>query len=187
MSGAPATTQHTTWVLGGFVDSDKMMDAGRKLRDLKYTDLDTYSPYPLHGVDEALGLSKSNVPKVVLGGGLTGATIGFTMQWFLNAVDFPLNIGGRPLFSWPQWIPVTFELAILLGSFGAFLSVFAFSGLPRPHHPVFEVEGFRRASIDRFWLSVALKPATTEDRERITKLLEEAGAEQVSVVEDVET
>jgi hypothetical protein len=117
----------------------------------------------------------------VLIGGLTGATFGYLMMYWCNAVDYPLNVGGRPLNSYPAFVPITFELAILFASISAMLALLGFGGLPKPFHPVFEVPEFTSASNDKFWLSIRV--LTDSDRTRALTLLDDAGATHVACVE----
>src|SRR4051812_41273558 len=104
------------YIVAVFDTPEKLFTASRTLRDAGHTDLDSHTPYPLEAADEALGLKKSWVPLIVLVGGLGGALLGYTMQWYLNAVDFPINVGGRPAHSAPSFVPITFEVGVLLGS-----------------------------------------------------------------------
>jgi hypothetical protein len=166
-------------VLGRFASSAKFLEAARTLRSRGQEDVEGYSPYPIHGFEEAFGMKRSRVPLLCLGGGLTGASIGYLMQWWCNAVDFPINVGGRPEHSFWQNIPITFELGVLLGAFGCFFGLFALLKLPRLHHPVFDIAAFRSASIDRYWISVQ-----AENVEQARSDLAGCGAEEISVVED---
>jgi hypothetical protein len=191
---APTTKKTKHWVLGSFKKADACLKAIRQLRADGETDLDTYSAYPMHGAEEALGLRKSKVPLIVLGCALFGAFNGYGIQTWANATSLPLldgpwlgslrgyllNVGGRTAHAWPLNIPITFELGVLLGAFGALIGMLALNGLPRLHHPVFEVEAFRSAQIDRYWLSVC----STDDakREPLQKKLAELGAEDISHV-----
>lgn len=143
-----------TLVLGEFETGKAMLLAARRMRELGFTDVDGYTPYSLEGMEEAIGVPRSRVPFFVLLGGIVGASFAYLMMWWCNAIDYPLNVGGRPLNSYPAFIPITFELMVLFAAGSAMISMLALAGLPRPHHPVFEVEGFRSASNDRFWLSV---------------------------------
>lgn len=169
----------TAWVLGEFKDDAALLSAARRLREAGHRGLDVYSPIPLHGADEALGLRKSPVPLIALIGGLVGASSGYLMQWWMNAVDFPINVGNRGLNAAPAFIPITFETGVLIASLSIVLGLFALCGFPRPYHPVFEVESFRTASVGAFWLSVEVPPA---DAERVRRQVDELGALQVSVV-----
>jgi hypothetical protein len=168
-----------TWVLAEFRDEAALCAAARRLRELGQRRLDAYSPVPLHGVDEALGLRKSPVPLIALIGGVSGAAGGYLMQWWMNAVDFPINVANRGFHSPPTNIPITFETGVLLASLAIVFGLFALCGFPRTHHPVFETEGFRTASVDALWLSAEVK---AEDAEPVSRELERLGAVQVSRV-----
>ena len=168
-----------SFVLGQFDTAEGMLQAARKVREAGFPDVDAYAPYPVHGMEEACGMPKSRVPLLVLIGGLSGASGGYLLQWFCNAFDYPINVGGRPFHSPWTNIPITFECGILLGSLTAFLGLWMLLGLPRLHHPVFEVAAFRSASIDRFWVSVRTE-LTGDEREKINKELASAGATEIS-------
>ncbi|MFO0584591.1 MAG: DUF3341 domain-containing protein [Anaeromyxobacter sp.] len=167
------------YVLGEFEREEALLGAARALRTRPGTTVDLHSPYPLHGSDEALGLKRSTVPLVALAAGLTGACTGYLLQLYVSAIDWPLNVGGRPPHSAPAFIPVTFELGVLFAAFSIFLGLLGFYfGFPRLHHPVFEVEAFRSASIDGLWLSAAVDG----DAEAVAAELRKLGARQVSIV-----
>ncbi|MGC3997743.1 MAG: DUF3341 domain-containing protein [Anaeromyxobacter sp.] len=175
----------TAYVLGEFPEEHALLDAARTLRTQGKGTLDIHSPYPLHGADEALGLKRSTVPLVTLCAGVTGACTGYFIQWFMVGYDWPLNVGNRPPHSAPAFIPVTFELGVLFASLSIFLGLlFAYFRFPRVHHPVFEVEAFRSASIDGLWLSAAV-PAG--DAEPLAAELRRLGARQVSIVPEATT
>ncbi len=167
----------STFVLAEFDTEARLCAAARRLRELGHGRLDTHSPYPLHGADEALGLRRSPVPLIALIFGVTGAATGYLMQWWMNAVDFPINVGNRPPHSPPANIPITFELGVLFASIAIVVGLFALAGFPRTHHPVFEVEAFRTASINALWLSAEVRP---EEVEAVTRELQGLGAMQVS-------
>jgi len=116
--------------------------------------MDAYSPFPVEGLAEALGFHRTRVPLIVLSGGILGCLGGFFLQYWLAVIDYPINVGGRPLNSWPSFIPVTFELTILIAALSVFFGVLALNGLPMPYHPVFNVERFELASRNRFFLLI---------------------------------
>lgn len=169
-----------SWVLAEFATPDALVDATRRMREAGFVDMDTYSPYPLHGGSEALGLPRSKVPLIAAGGALTGLITAFAMQTYMNSYDYPLNVGGRPTFSLPAWFPIMFELTVLLTAFGIFFGLLGLSRLPQPYHPVFENDAFRSASTHGYWLSVGRNPG--KDSAEITSQLQALGATQVSVV-----
>jgi len=168
------------YVLAEFEREGVILEAARALRGKGHEALDIHSPYPLHGTDEALGLKRSTVPLVALAAGVTGAVSGYLLQYGTVAFLWPLNVGNRPPHSAPAFIPVTFELGVLfaaLAIFGGLL--FAYFRFPRVHHPVFEVEAFRSASIDALWLSAEVDGAQVDG---VAEELRRLGARQVSVV-----
>ena len=172
-------------VLAEFAEPEPMVEAARKLRDSGREGLDAYSPYPVHGIDDALKLPRSKVPLVALIAGLAGATGGYVLQWWTNAVDYELNVANRPPHAWPTNIPVTFESGVLLCALTLFFgSLFYFFGLPRTYHPVFEAEEFRSASLDKFWISAEMKDG--EDPRDLERTLLELGARRVTHVEGEE-
>jgi hypothetical protein len=117
--------------------------------------MDAYSPFPVEGLADALKLKPSKLPYAVLGGGITGGLLGFFMQYYATVIDNPLIIGGKPLFSWPAYVPITFELTILLAALGGVIGLFIVTGFPQPYHPVFNVEDFQKhGSIDGFYLGI---------------------------------
>ncbi len=172
-------------VLAEFAEPEPMVEAARKLRESGREGLDAYSPYPLHGIDEALKLPRSKVPLVALIAGLSGAAGGYVLQWWTNAVDFEINVANRPPHAWPTNIPVTFESGVLVCVLTLFFgSLFYFFGLPRTYHPVFESEEFRSASLDKFWISAEMKDG--EDPRDLERTLLELGARRVTRVEGEE-
>jgi hypothetical protein len=167
-------------VLGEFDREHALFDAIRALRGRGGVKLDIHSPYPLHGSDEVLGLKRSTVPLVALVAGVTGAVTGYFIQWYMAAFDWPLNVGNRPPHSAPAFIPVTFELGVLFASLAIFIGLLGgYFGFPRLHHPVFEVEAFRSASIDGLWLSAE---ADGRDAEAVAGELRRLGARHVAIV-----
>jgi hypothetical protein len=146
------------FVVAEFKTSDALLEGTRKMRDKGHAQVDTHTPYPVHGLEEALGIKKVRIPTLVLGAALTGIVVAYSMMLFMNAIDFPINVANRPPHSPPAFIPITFELMVLLGGTTAFFGLFALLGLPQPYHPVFEWEAFARASVDGFFLSVQVPP-----------------------------
>jgi len=150
----------------------------RALRASGVSQLDAFTPYEVAGLQDALGARRSRLTWIALAAGLAGGGGAYVLQWWINVVDYPLNIGGRPYHSAPAFIPITFEMAILFASAAALISALVLGGLPQLWHPVFEIEGFERATIDRFWLAVGVGDAAL-DRARDTTALEAAGALRV--------
>lgn len=181
---AHATTLATrSWILAEFTELGALLDACRKMKAAGHLDIDTYSPYPLHGVDEALGWKPSRIPFVGAAGACAGLTGALAMQYGLNAMDYPLNVANRLLVSTPAWIPVTFEATVLFTGLSLFFGFMAMSGFPRPHHPVFESEAFvASATSNAYWISVTVP--TTEADAQISDALKACGARTVEVVKE---
>ena len=137
-----------------FADERQFTGAVAALRDQGYSKLETYTPYAVARVDEVLSERQSVLPPIVFVAGIVGAAIGYWIQWFANAVSYPLDIGGRPAHAAPAFFIPTFEATVLTASLAAFFGLFALLRLPRPWHPMFEVDGFERASIDHYWIAI---------------------------------
>ncbi len=173
------TEQHTPYgLLAEFLTPETLLDATRHAHAAGYRRMDAYSPFPVEGLAEALGSQGTAVPAIVLGGGIVGAAGGFFMQWYATTVDYPLNVGGRPLNSWPMYIPITFELTILGAALAAIVGMLALNRLPQPYHPVFNVDAFARASQDRFFLCVEADDPQFE-RAATARFLADLGAREV--------
>jgi hypothetical protein len=138
-----------------FEDEQGLLEAARRAREAGYRRLNAYSPFHVEGLAETLGYPEGTLARpIILIGGLVGAVTGYVMQWWMAAVDYPINVGGRPLNSWQMFIPITFEMMVLFAAIGGFVGMLALNGLPRPYHPVFNVPAFDRASSDRFFLCI---------------------------------
>jgi hypothetical protein len=148
------STKNVFGLMAEFQTPQEILRATRRAREIGYRDMDAYSPYPVEGLADELGMRRTRVPFVVLMGALVGTVAGFFMQYWSMAVDYPFNSGGRPLNSWPAFIPITFEVMVLVAAFAALLGSFFLNGLPRPHHPLFNEPRFARASQDRFFLCI---------------------------------
>jgi hypothetical protein len=131
-----------------------LVRAAEQARLAGYRHMDAYSPIPIHELDEALGLRRTRLPRLVLLGGILGGLGGYGLEYWSQAIAYPMNIGGRPFHSWPQFIPVTFETTVLGAALTCFIGMWALNKLPMPYHPVFNVPEFARASLDRFFLCI---------------------------------
>lgn len=141
-------------LLAEFRAPEELVEAATAAREAGFRRMDAYAPMPVHGLAEAVGFKKTRLPLLVLLGGLTGMIGGYGMQYWTTAIDYPLNIGGRPLHSWPAFIPITFECTILIAAFAAVLGMLALNGLPQPYHPLFNVKRFKLATRNRFFLCI---------------------------------
>jgi hypothetical protein len=137
-----------------FDNADALLKAAQRTYDEGYRRMDAYSPFPIHGLAEAVGYRHRILPWLVLAGGILGGVAGFWLQYWVSVIELPVNIGGKPLNSWPSFIPVTFECTILGAALTAVLGMLALNGLPKPYHPVFNAERFRLASSSRFFLCI---------------------------------
>jgi hypothetical protein len=149
----------SAFLLAEFRHATALVDAARALADEGVALADAFTPFPLPELDRYLVRAPSHVPWITAAGAVAGALTGYAMQWYAAVVDLPLDVGGRPTNSWPSFLPVTFELAVLFGAFAAFLSMLALNGLPRLHHPLFASERFSLATRDRFFLYLPLDGA----------------------------
>ncbi len=175
---------HIYGVVGEFETPGQIIQAAAKVREAGYRDVEAYTPFPVEGLSEALRLKRSLVPLITLTGGLIGGLGGFGFQYWVAAITYPMNIGGRPLNSWPAFIPVTFELTVLFASLSAVLGMLALNKLPQPHHPLFNVDRFHKhASNDRFFLCIEATDPKFSVAEA-TRFLKSVKAQNVSEVED---
>ncbi len=137
-----------------FVDEHTILDAARRAYAEGYRRLDAYTPIPVEGLSEVVGFRKSRIPLLMLLGGIAGLVGGFALQYWVHVINYPINIGGKPLNSVPMWVPITFETTVLLAALTGVLAMILLNGLPAPYHPLFNVAEFARASQDRFFLAI---------------------------------
>lgn len=189
----PAEPQ--TWgLLAEYDDPQALLKAAALIRDAGITHWDCCTPFPVHGLDRAMGMKKTILPWLVLGAGLTGLTVAVVMQWYVNSPHtasaeagwvsgYPLVFSGKPYWSLPANIPVIFEVTVLLSSLTAFFGVWALSGLPRLHHPLFTSRRFRRVTDDKFFLVIEAQDPKF-DRDRTLELLKETTPSVVEELKD---
>ena len=170
-------------IMGEFASPDELIHAVKHVREAGYRRVDAYAPFPVEGLSEALGLRHSLVPTLTMTGGLIGGVGGFLFQYWAGAISYPMNIGGRPLNSWPAFIPVTFELTVLGAALFSVFGMIALNKLPQPHHPVFNVERFSHATTDGFFLCIEARDPKFH-REEVARLLHGLHALHVNEVAD---
>lgn len=179
----PEAGGRTVWgALAELSTPGALLRAARELRGAGYERLDAHSPFPVHGLERALGLARSPVPWFVLVLGLGGAAAGMALQWWVSVEAYPLVVSGKPFFSWPAFVPIMFECGVLGGALGAVFGFLAMARLPRHHHPLFESQRFERMGDDRFFLSVEAEDPLF-DPDGTPALLRRLGAEHVELVE----
>jgi len=177
-------TEKKTWgVIAEFETPQTIYTACESIRDEGFRHWDAHTPFPVHGLERAMGLKASKVPWIVLGMAVFGMLAGFTLQWWTTAIDYPIMIAGKPFFAWPAWIPVTFELTILFGAFGAVFGMFGLNRIPTFNHPVFNSERFARATDDRFFIAIEARDPLF-DTKKTKKMLQKLGATHVEEVEE---
>lgn len=158
-------------IMAEFAEGDQLLEAVRRAREAGYQEIEAYSPYPVDGLAEAVGFHWDWTPFIALLGGAGSLVLAYVIQYWSIAWDYPLNVGGRPMESWPFYVPTTVEFAILGATVFAFCGMMALNGLPRPHHPVFDVEAFAQASTNRFFLCVRSSNSRF-DAARVRRFLE---------------
>jgi len=150
-----ATTEPPFYgLMAEFPSAQALLDAAHKVRAAGYTKADAYSPFPIHGLAEALGFRERLVAPIVLGAGVAGALAGYGLEYWTQVISWPMNIGGRPFHSWVSFIPPAFETTILFAAFSAAIGMLALNGLPQPYHPVFNAARFHLASQEAFFLAI---------------------------------
>lgn len=175
------TSQELHGILAEFANPGELYHAAQAVNKDGFRKFDTFSPFPIHGMDKAMSIRKSKLGWIVLGHGLLGLTGALSMMYFMMVVDYPINISGKSFMNVPAWIPVTFELTVLLSAFGAVFGMFFLNGLPQLNHPLFSSENFKKATDDGFFLCIeATDPRFEADTVR--KFLKKLGA---SNIEDI--
>jgi hypothetical protein len=167
--------------LARFESAGDLIAAAERVRDAGYIRWDAHTPFPVHGLNDAMGLRPTRLPWLVLGAGITGAIVGMGMQYWTNAVDYKYIISGKPFFSVPANIPVAFELTILFAAIATFVGMLAFNGLPQHYHPLFKSRAFKRVTADAFMISVEASDPTF-DREKTEAFLKSLGGCDVEEV-----
>lgn len=170
-------------LLAEFDTPTQMVDAARKVRDAGFTKTDAFSPFPLHEIDEALGIKKSILPFLVLGGGVVGLLTGLVLTAYVHVFEYPIIVGGRPYFSLPSFIPPAYELTILFAAFTAVFGMILLNGLPQPYHPVFNVPRFALATREKFFLIIEAKDPKF-DLEETRSFMESLNPQEVFDVEE---
>ena len=173
--------RQTLGALARFTNPAELIEAAKKVRDAGYKKFDCHSPFPIHGMDDAMGLKRSPLGYIVGGMTLTGATVGMTLQYWVAAVEYPLIISGKPFFSWQAFIIVTFALFVLFGAFGAVLGMLHLNRLPRLHHPVFYSDKFAKVTDDAFYVSIEAEDEQF-DEDKIQKFLSSIGGTDVELL-----
>jgi hypothetical protein len=170
-------------LMAEFENPNALVAAAYRAHFEGYRKMDAYSPFPIEELHEALGAHHTRLPLIVLIGGLLGCAGGYLLQFWTNAVSYPINVAGKPFNAWPMFIPVTFECTILGASLAAVLGMLALNGLPQPYHPVFNVSRFALASRNRFFLCIEARDPKF-DIERTRGFLEALGPREVTTVDD---
>ncbi len=178
---ATSTSPAIHGLMAEFETATDLVNACNRSREAGYTDMDAYSPIPIEELHHAIGFPHTKLPLMVLIGGLLGGAGGFSLEYWVSAVAYPLNIGGKPLVSWPMFIPVTFECTILGAALTAVFGMFALNNLPQPYHPVFNVPRFAMASRNRFFLCIEATDRKF-DLGSTRAFLETLGAREVTTV-----
>ena len=169
-------------LMAEFDEPEPLLEAARLAHAAGYRQMDAYSPMPVEGLAEAIGFRSSTVQRLVFAAGVLGATGGFMLCWWMTVIAYPHNVAGRPLNSWPAYVPITFEGMVLISCLTAMVGMLILNGLPQPYHPVFNVARFERASRDKFFLCIEVADPKFDPQET-REFLEHLGAQEVMEVE----
>lgn len=170
-------------MLAEFAHPGELVKAAKAAREAGYKRFDTHSPFPIHGMDKAMGLPNSKIGFITLGGGITGLALAIWLQWWTSSVDYPINISGKPFFAFEPSIPIMFELTVLFAALATVGGMLAMNGLPRPYNPLFYSDNFARVTDDAFFLHIAANDSRF-DVEETERFLKQIGASRVEVVHD---
>ena len=176
------TTPRLYGLMAQFDNPTDLVAAARRTYEEGYRRINGYSPFPIEELSEAIGFHKTRLPLIVLIGGIIGCLGGYLLQYYVAAIDYPINVGGRPFHSWPAFIPITFECTVLAAAFSAVFGMLALNGLPQPYHPVFNVPSFELASRDRFFLVIEANDPKF-DYDRAKSFMQSLGPREVTDVE----
>jgi len=180
-AATPTATPRLWGYVARFDSVEALLTAAERMRDAGFTHWDAHTPFPVHGLNDAMGLKPTRLPWLVFGAGVAGATLGIALQWWTNAFDYRFIISGKPFWSLPANIPVAFELTILFSALAAFLGMLVFNDLPRWYHALFTNRAFRRATADAFFISIEADDPRFDAR-HTRALLEELGGTGVEAV-----
>lgn len=169
-------------VMAEFDNPSDLVAAARDVYDAGYRRINGYSPYPIEELSEAIGFTRTSLPLIVFIGGLIGGLGGFFMQYWIEVINYPIIVGGKPYNSWPAFLPITFECTVLVAAFSAVLGMLVLNKLPQPYHPVFNAPNFALATRDRFFLAVEANDPKF-DHDTVVQLLKSLGAQDVTDVE----
>lgn len=172
-------------VLAEFRNPRELVDAAEMVKDSGYSNYDTYAPFPIHGMEKAMGLKESPLGWIVLVGGLAGMIGALTLMIWVMGYEYPLNISGKPYINLPIYVPITFELTVLLAAFAATFGMFALNKLPRLHNPLFNVERFKKATDDGFFVCIEASDELFSEQQA-SKLFADSGAIHIETVYDSE-
>lgn len=170
-------------VMAEFPSSAAVYHAAEQVRDAGFQKWDVFAPFPIHGIDEAMGMKRTKLPLIVAGGAITGITVALLMQWFMTAYDYPLVVQGKPYDAWEPWVPVTFELGVLFSAFSTLIGMLALNGLPRWNHPLLKSERFLRVSDDKFVIVIEAGDPKFQGSDTVS-MLQGLGATAVELVEE---